>query len=1700
MKLSARLFRPTRALLARARQGFALIVTLSLMTLLLLLVLTLTTLVRINLQTANANLLSAEARENALFAAYVAIGQLQKFAGPDQRVTTTADLGRTNDPNDHTADDQNTMGAPVYSNTTLTPTPVPVPFGQSATFTTGGTRFWTAVWGNGVNPLAIYTGLGADYSGASSPGPMPILMNWLVSGNENTPIYVNAQNGYVVTNGVVTKPDGIAYTADTGDPAHGVTSPTVTDQQNWTALTNDITISPKYGDLAAKPAIVLVGPNSAYTSNPVSVQINSANGNNIVKFNTQVGIIVAPLVPINTATLDGASTFTSGRYAYWVGDEGVKAKYNPVDPYVGNVTANTTTANGQLSRYRFYAAMRTGIERMMGFNPKPAGAEPDPNTLLNSPITTNSTVGALLNRVTQPNQILLAEQDLTGIGNDGIGRDKAHPEQTIQIHFHDITTYSYGLLTDTLRSGLRYDLTTAFEPNSSGTVSQVFTDTVNGLRGKTFLPVTTGSAATTSTEPNVVSGGGATAAQLKLNLPGGVNFHGPFAGLKWDMLQSYYMLGLPSKLITVNGVQAVQMQAGSTTVAGVSPVILEHRLAFGQFSETSREQYVSVEPIFVLANPYNFPITSPPGGLDLGYRINTDTKWEWGMGLVARNADRRKAGDPAGPGQGSGAGICIGYDTTQNDLSTQPNSKLDGHYGFAYLSSSLGSGNSLKPGYYAILKNPVSFTSFHLGPTPALNTQYNSVLDQVAFHIKAGPDATFMPGEAKLFILGGGNLSGNLPVPSQGSGPAPFNPMINGPTPTEIHAIVGTANTTNPANTFSSGQIAPVLLTPTSFSSVHRIMVRDIGVSVAGGKAFLNPNPGFAFSPMANETTNNPWPDPKYGYISSAYPTVAATLELRYDTNELFPGSGTSTTILPSGSVNGAGPVQDVKPITTTVASTTGSGIAGPGQNVLQSITNFDLTGAGVGGGAFSDTNPNASNYMPPGDPNNTNYRRQYIGTTDSSLPGSLPAFLFSFSMAMSLPGNMGQGIEFYTNKSGSVGTGIFDTGNIVSNVTGPSVPVAFSIFKDYNLRATNMVLPPFAHFNTAIASTAITSNPAVDFQSMPPYGRVYDQGPGDDAVITSTQGNHINEDTLGSISGGGNDMPWGYSLGNGTFNGTKSGLQFVALYGIPQRNSSTITLNGVNFPNVPIFSIGQLQHADVTQDDVWASVSYEPGNAIGNSYFTPYVSRISTVQPHTNQSATTVWTNVANNSGGKGTLAKNSSAPANANANAYDISYLMNTVLWDRYFFSTLTNDSGPNSGPLPANSRLKYVAGYNPDKTTQLGLGQFSTTLVTDPATGLQMFKAYAPARFMMVDGAFNVNSTSFDAWRAVLSGLRGVPFSNGKNDNAANPAVYFPRFPPSNSLSTAQSTGIKVNSPYDPTDSTGGSNYTNGGTNALSFAGFRMLTDAEIDSLAAKIVQMVHQRGPFLSLAQFVNRRLDAVSGTNVPMTSVSGPLQAAIDLSMEKGIFPSLNNFRTYTSANMSAYWAPGNGAANISGMYPDGSVAVAPLLLATDSSTYNPSNPYKNFPPPPLNPGTTPLSADPTSRVAGIPGWLTQADILQVLGPILSVRSDTFLIRTYGEVLSPELPQNPATLATTITNDPTSILSRAWCELVVQRMPDYVATDKLSINDPSTTTGYGAPNPAATINAGNNAVLSPVNANFGRRFKVVSIRWLTANDI
>jgi hypothetical protein len=195
---------------------------------------------------------------------------------------------------------------------------------------------------------------------------------------------------------------------------------------------------------------------------------------------------------------------------------------------------------------------------------------------------------------------------------------------------------------------------------------------------------------------------------------------------------------------------------------------------------------------------------------------------------------------------------------------------------------------------------------------------------------------------------------------------------------------------------------------------------------------------------------------------------------------------------------------------------------------------------------------------------------------------------------------------------------------------------------------------------------------------------------------------------------------------------------------------------------------------------------------------------------------------------------------------------------------------------------------------------------------------------------------------------------------------------------------------------------------------FAGHFDFTRAEIRSLAEEIVAEVRRRGPFANLADFVNRRLaDDETGR-------AGAVQAAIDAS---GINDAFASGFSLGEANAN-FPVPGNAA---------------------------------------------------SSQGDSVTGHLSQADLLQSLGPILTTRGDTFRIRAYGEA--------PGALSG-------AQAPRAYLEAVVQRVPSYVDPS----NPPDT-----PPSEEEASDRGL-AELSAANARFGRSYRIVRLEWMSESTL
>jgi hypothetical protein len=329
------------------------------------------------------------------------------------------------------------------------------------------------------------------------------------------------------------------------------------------------------------------------------------------------------------------------------------------------------------------------------------------------------------------------------------------------------------------------------------------------------------------------------------------------------------------------------------------------------------------------------------------------------------------------------------------------------------------------------------------------------------------------------------------------------------------------------------------------------------------------------------------------------------------------------------------------------------------------------------------------------------------------------------------------------------------------------------------------------------------------------------------------------------------------------------------------------------------------------------------------------------------------------------------------------------------------------------------------------------------------------------VLVDGAFNINSTSVDAWIAHLSSLRGQEIENVQVQDNEIPVVRF----------------LSEPSESNPVNK------------------LRKLSDLEIAKLAKSMVRQVKMRGPFLSFSDFVNRRLvpgpmdpAKAAGTRTVLlqkkisdwddypedldsvTGLRGAVQAAIAEAglndspssgptfVSNGLIPQLPYKRWLRAANPSGnfvgrfldspfgfhavsrdahrvqfeFWDAKDGEVDdvkyefgSGSRYTDGDV-----LQTVTTPDYGIALLFDSTAEFGTGSGEAPenrLAVEHVATGANMPGWVMQADLLSPLAPVSSARSDTFTVRVMGE-----------------TNSDSS--ARAWIELVVQRTPDYVKAD------------------------------------------------------
>ena len=473
-------------------------------------------------------------------------------------------------------------------------------------------------------------------------------------------------------------------------------------------------------------------------------------------------------------------------------------------------------------------------------------------------------------------------------------------------------------------------------------------------------------------------------------------------------------------------------------------------------------------------------------------------------------------------------------------------------------------------------------------------------------------------------------------------------------------------------------------------------------------------------------------------------------------------------------------------------------------------------------------------------------------------------------------------------------------------------------------------------------------------------------------------------------------------------FNGRTSwGSSSVGEAPVSTENSQLVL---VDVPVQPLFSLGQFAHVSPFY---YASsgafqAQFLSSFFIGGSLASPNVS----MNTNVNSSGATVY---------------------------MDHSYLANLNLFDGHFFSTVpASDQRSEDAVKYLMSSSDLENAVTQDKPLPNNRMRFyrKNGKTPNPADLRNVKKAAAN---LLVDGAFNINSTSVTAWRSLLSSL------SGNEIKLWNPSTR----------SADILTDLK--NPIPRFWST-----TNKGRPNEPFEGMRDLTDAQTIELAEQIVRQIKERGPFLHMGDFLNRRL-APSATNKNPLYTMGAIQAAIE---NTDINAQIKSAGTSTSLSSALNGDPFG--ANI----------------------YN--NPATAASGPGASAWTTPLTSAnttiPDNTAVGIPGYLMQQDLVQAFAPVMTARSDTFVIRGYGEA----------------KNAQGIVQARAWCEAVVQRLPDYVDQSDPALagnNTYGNKLGDATPPYRRRTNATDpTALVGKINETFGRRFSMNSFRWLHESEI
>lgn len=510
--------------------------------------------------------------------------------------------------------------------------------------------------------------------------------------------------------------------------------------------------------------------------------------------------------------------------------------------------------------------------------------------------------------------------------------------------------------------------------------------------------------------------------------------------------------------------------------------------------------------------------------------------------------------------------------------------------------------------------------------------------------------------------------------------------------------------------------------------------------------------------------------------------------------------------------------------------------------------------------------------------------------------------------------------------------------------------------------RLTDSVAPTIRDYGFRLR-TPLTPLPSEDAKDRP--HRIFiDANLRPFAASTPVDG-HINGEGLALISGweGIGFEEWGVTMLDPEIALNSHpiyGDRYSGYFGSSRRQSDgTLATILFHVPREPLISLGTLQHA------LMGRYSRHPSYITGNSYAIARLPLHSTAQ-----------------------------------GRIFDWSYIINRDLWDSYYFSTIPQGENLiNDANTLNNTKLQEILNrerYLPNPRLSFDIPEWLNVNASMLINPDDINTPGLVAALQRIEGPFNVNSVSVNAWKAFLASNSGVQvplfnLTNGQilSEESEENIVFF-RTP------VNFNNGVQTNDP-----------------NPLIWSSHRTLSYNELNDLAEAMVEEVLARGPFSSIGDFINRRLEGPDEQRQ-----RGALQAALDKSINSRL--PTGTFGEPSGSN---------------------------LAIPDQETAQNGDNVHS-----------------PEDRVGtGGTGWLSQADLLQVLGPLLAVRSDTFTIRSYGDWINPQTDE---------------VEARAWCEVVVQRV-----AEPLNNQSPPTIESL---------------IVAPHE--MGRKFRIISFRWLEENEI